>query len=329
VLEGAIEHVHSLDPVAYIRHLGLHPEDSYGFIPTKLDEGSEFLYLYRDRPEYEAARSVPAVPRVPTLLPEVPGGMFEGLVEQAQRLQEMYGGGAQQPLGAPGDPMPPMPDVHKLAEAAKLRASGAIDDAEYARLRAEAGAPDPGTTAPPASEPTTTGSGPAIVAHRLYPGMRMRSSTKQLDEFLPAYRETLRLSPEDVYGVVPWQSRTSSGDNTSSTEWDDYWIVYRDRPAYAAARDTYARAMDEGGRWPQPLIAPGVGEASGPVTAGGEVEVEKHGWPRAMLVIRQTGGQLADSLKERIASRGYGPEDSFGFCPGFNHRSIYFGWRRR
>jgi hypothetical protein len=224
--------------------------------------------------------------------------------------------------------MPAMPDVDKLVEAAKLRSSGAIDDAECARLRAEAGAPDPGAVPPAAAKPGPTGKGPDIVAHRLYPGIHMRSSAQQLDEFLPVYRERLDLRPEDVYGVVPWQTRTS-GNDTSSTEWDDYWIVYRDRPAYAAARDAYAGEMDEGGRWPPPLIAPGVGEGSEPVAAGGDVEVEKHGWPRAMLVIRQTGGQLADSISERIASRGFGPEDSFGFCPGFNHRSIYFGWRRR
>ena len=72
-----------------------------------------------------------------------------------------------------------------------------------------------------------------------------------------------------------------------------------------------------------------MGEASEPGSAGGEVTVENDLWPRAMLVIKQTGGQLADSLKEKIASRGYGPEDSFGFCPSFTHRSIYFGWRGR
>jgi hypothetical protein len=328
VLDGAIEHIHTLDPVAYIRHLGLRPEDSYGFIPTKLSEGSELLYLYRDRPEYERARSKPATPRVETQLPAVPGGRLGEIVEQAQELQRLYGGGQPQSLGAPGDPMPPMPDVEKLVEAAKLCSSGEIDDAEYARLRAAAGAPDPGAAPAVQAEPADTG-GPGIVAHRIYPGIRVRSSTKQLDEFLPSYCEALGLSPEDVYGVFPWQSRTSSGGahGSGSTEWDDYWILYCERATYAAARERYASAMDAEGRWPPPVIAPGVGEASASTGSGGEVKVENDLWPRAMLVIKQTGGQLADSLKERIASRGYGPEDSFGFCPSLTHRSIYFGWR--
>jgi hypothetical protein len=322
-----IEDVRSLDPVSYIRTLGLRPEDSYGFIPTKLDEGSEFLYLYRDRPEYEHARSTGSfVPRVAMQIPATSGGMLGGIVEQAQELQRMYGGGQAGSIGAPGDPMPATPDVEKLVEAAKMRSSGAIDDTEYARLRAEAGVPDPG--APPSEPPAPTdGDGPAIVAHRMYPDLRARSSTQQLDRFLPSYCEALGLRPEDVYGVFPWQTRTSSGDGDSSTEWDDYWIVYRDRPEYAAARDAYAREMDEKGRWPEPVTAPGVGEASEAAAAGGEVQVENDLWPRALLVVKQTGGQLADSLKEKIAARGYEPEDSFGFCPSFTQRSIYFGWR--
>ncbi len=331
MLDRVTEDVQTLDPVAYIRHVGLLPEDSYGFIPTKLGEGSELLYLYRDRPEYERARSKPTMPHVEMQLPTVPGGRLGEIVEQAQEMQRMYGAGQPQSLGAPGDPMPSMPDVEKLVEAAKLRSTGAIDDAEYARLRADAGAPDPGAAPAGRAEPADPASGPAIVAHRMYPGIRARSSTKQLDEFLPSYCEALELRPEDVYGVFPWQSRTSTGGEhgAGSTEWDDFWIVYRDRPAYAAARETYGSTMDEEGRWPPPVIAPGVGEASEPGSAGGEVTVENDLWPRAMLVIKQTGGQLADSLKEKIASRGYGPEDSFGFCPSFTHRSIYFGWRGR
>lgn len=330
MLDGVIEDVQTLDPISYIRHLGLQPEDSLGFIPTRLDEGSELLYLYRDRPEYQRARSTPAIPRVEMQIAAGPGGRLGELVEQAQRLQEAYGGGQPQPKGAPGDPMPAMPDPEKLVEAAKLRASGAIDDAEYARLRAEAGVPDPGAAPPRPTEPATADTGPAIVAHRLYPWIRRRSSSEQLDGFLPRYRETLGLEPEDVYGVFPWESRTSSGgDGGGSTEWDDYWIVYRDRPGYAAARESYAQAMDDEGRWPQPVIAPGVGEAREPGSASGGVEVERERWPRAMVLIKQTGGQLADSLRGMIAARGYGPEDSFGFCPNFSHRGIYLAWRGR
>jgi hypothetical protein len=49
-----IDDIRGLDPVAYIRAVGLRPEDSYGFIPVEM--GGEFLFLYRDRPEYEEAR---------------------------------------------------------------------------------------------------------------------------------------------------------------------------------------------------------------------------------------------------------------------------------
>jgi hypothetical protein len=329
-VEGVYAEVAELDPVAYIRRIGLCPEDSYGFIPVTLEEGSPMLFLYRDRPEYQSARATPAGPRVAMQAPEEPGGgMFGGLIEQAQELQRMYGGAAYQPPGAPGDPMPAMPDTDKLIEAAKLRASGAIDDAQYARLRAEAGVPDAGASAPPASQPEDPGNGPPIVAHRMYPGVRSRSSTSQLDHFLPRYCATVGLRAEDAYGVFPWGSRTSSsgGDDAVDTEWDDYWVVYRDRPEYAAGRAAYAAEMDDKGRWPAPVTAPGVGEPSGAASGGGEIEVDRERWPRALLVIKQTGGQLADSLEAMIAARAYGPEDSFGFCPNFEQSTVYFGRR--
>src|SRR4051812_16405593 len=327
-MDGGHAEVAEPDPVAYTRRIGLRPEDSYGFIPVKLEQGSPILYLYRDRSEYETRRATPAGPPGPMQGPQEPGGgMFTGPIEQGQDLQRTYGGTAYQPPGAPGDPMPAMPDTDKLIEAAKLRASGAIDDAEYARLRAEAGVPDPGATAPP--PPEDPGEGPPIVAHRMYPGVRSRSSTSQLDRFLPRYCATVGLRPEDTYGVFPWGSRTSSsaGDAVGGTEWDDYWVVYRDRPSYAAGREAYAGEMDDKGHWPPPLTAPGVSEASEGASAGGEVEVDRERWPRALLVIRQTGGQLADSLEEAIAARSYGPEASFGFCPSFEQSSIYFGRR--
>jgi hypothetical protein len=34
-----------MDPVSYIRSVGLQPEDSYGFVPTKLDESASLLFL--------------------------------------------------------------------------------------------------------------------------------------------------------------------------------------------------------------------------------------------------------------------------------------------
>jgi hypothetical protein len=322
-----IDDIRSLDPVAYIRRLGLHPEDSYGFVPMKLNEGSSLLYLYRDRPEYEAKR--PGLPpptelsqfgpievsgpqHVEMEVPSSAGGDLGEIIAQAQELQRAYGGGQTGPTPAPGDPVPSV-DPERLARLAKLRSSGAIDDAEYERLRAEEGLPDP-SAAPP--EPTTAG-GADIVAHRIYPGIRMRSSTRQLNHFLPKYLETVGVRPADVYGVFPWSTRTSSGgeDGGDSTEWDDYWIVYRDRPEYAAARDAYAREADKKGRWPDPVIAPGIGDAPAAPDGGGKLKIEKDRWPRKALVVRQTGTDLADSLREKLSKRGYEPEDSLRLLP--------------
>jgi hypothetical protein len=46
-------------------------------------------------------------------------------------------------------------------------------------------------------------------------------------------------------------------------------------------------------------------------------------------VVKETGPELAENIKEKISKFGYEPEDSYGFCPNFPHRSIYFGWRKR
>jgi hypothetical protein len=341
--ETVTDDYRTLHPVAYIRQLGLQPEDSYGFAPMKLEEGSALLYLYRDRPEYEQARpklaprreaqrfgpiEIDSPEEVEYQAPSAPGGKLGDIIAEAQKLQEMYGGGQQAPLPAIGDPVPSV-DPERLTRLAKLRSTGAIDDAEYARLRAEEGAPDDIAAQAGPPEPATDGGGAAIVAQRIYPGIRRRSSTRQLDHFLPIYRDTVGLRPEDVYGVFPWQTRMSSAgaDNTSSTEWDDFWIVYRDRPEYAAGREVYATGADEKGRWPEPVIAPGVGDApaAGPQ---GKLEVEKDRWPRKALVLKQTDTELADSLREKISKWGFRPEDSYGFCPNFPHSSIYFAWRK-
>ena len=271
-----IDDVRTLDPVSYIRQLRLRPEDSYGFLPMRLGEGSSVLYLYRDRPEYEQARpklEPPVEARrfgpieikpTQTVEMEAPaegaGDMFGDIIAEAQKLQQTYGGVGSAPPGAPGDP-PPAPDPERLARIAKLRESGAIDDAEDAKLRAEAGVLDPAADASGPTETATAEGGAAIVAHRIYPGMRMRSSARQLNRFLPRYRDTVGVHPEDVYGIFPWGTRASHTSDSTSTEWDDYWIVYRDRPEYAAGRDAYAAEMDKKGRWPQPVIAPGTGEA--------------------------------------------------------------------
>ena len=151
----------------------------------------------------------------------------------------------------------------------------------------------------------------------------------QLDHFLPRYCEAVALRSEDVYGVFPWYARTSSSgaDGGSSTAWDDFWIVYRDRPDYEAGRDSWAKQMDKKGRWPDPVIAPGVGEAEGSSSGAGKVKVEKSGWPRKALVMKQKYDDLSKSVLGKIEKWGYEPKDSYGFCPNFQHRSIYFGWR--
>src|SRR5262245_8848210 len=180
-----------MDPVAYIRALGLQPEDSYGFVPTRLEEGATMLYLYRDRPEYEQRRPKlsPAVEatrlgpvrieptqRVEMQAPEpAPGaGGLGDIIAQAQELQAMYGGGGsapgggQAPIGSPGDVVS-TPDPERLVRLAKLLESGAITPEEYQRMVAAESTP----TSAPAGEATGAPSGGApIVAHRVYPGIR-------------------------------------------------------------------------------------------------------------------------------------------------------------
>jgi hypothetical protein len=155
----------------------------------------------------------------------------------------------------------------------------------------------------------------------------MRSSTRQLDHFMPRYREQLGLCSEDVYGVYPRSTRTSSTGESSSTEWDDFWIVYRDRPEYEQGRAAWAKDMNKKGNWPQPEIYPGVAEPGTAAFDGAKVKVEKDGWPREKVVMRKKGSDLADELREKIGKWGYEPEDSLGFCPNFPNRSIYFAWR--
>jgi hypothetical protein len=331
----------TLDPVAYIRQLGLQPEDSYGFLPMKLDDGSSLLYLYRDRPEYEERRPKLAPPVEATgfgpvqveppqqIEMEAPasGGLgdLSGIIEEAQKLQQAWGGSPAAPLGSPGDAVS-TPDPAKLERLAKLRESGAISAEEYQKLVGEQGT----VTASPAGEATGAPSGGAeIVAQRLYPGIRRRSSTRQLNRFLPIYVETVGLRPEDTYGVFPFGTRTSAGtEGGDNTEWDDYWVVYRDRPEYGPGREAYAAEMDDKGRWPAPVVAPGVGEAPAQSAGQGKLKIEREGWPRKALVVKQSGSELADSLREKISKWGYEPEDSYGFCPNFPHRGIYFGWRK-
>jgi hypothetical protein len=147
---------------------------------------------------------------------------------------------------------PDEPESTRIERIEKLREIGAIDESEYEHLITAAKGGDAGPT-PGGAEATPVPEGaPSIVAHRLYPGLRARSSTRQLDHFIPRYREQLGLCPEDVYGVYPRSTRTSSTDAGSFTEWNDFWIVYRDRPEYEPGRATWAADMNKKGNWPEP-----------------------------------------------------------------------------
>jgi hypothetical protein len=333
----------TMDPVSYIRSVGLQPEDSYGFVPTKLDEGASALFLYRERPEYEQARPKLAVPVEATRLGPIRieptqhvemeysgddlGGALDQVIAQAEQMQNAWGGAAPAPQGAPGD-IVSGPDPARLERLAKLRESGAISDEEYTKLVSE----ESTATITPVGEQTGAPSGGApIVAHRLYPSIRMRSSLRQLNHFLPEYLEIVGLRPEDTYGVFPRGTRSTPGGEAGvgGIEWDDYWIVYRDRPEYEAARDAYAAQADKKGRWPDAVISPGVGEAPPAAADGGKLKVEKEGWPRKALVMKETGPELAEDIKEKVAKFGYEPEDSYGFCANFEGNRIYFGWRKR
>src|SRR5918994_1517971 len=169
----------SLDPVSYALAIGLRPEDSYGCLPVDLDETSPLLYLYRESPEYESARSslsglaegaqlAPARAR-PTQAAEFDisqGGGLGEMLEQMERLTR---------TAIPEASPVPAPDPERLGRIAKLRSSGAINDDEYQRLLAEAGV-GAGTAA--AGAPAAQPDGPPIASQRLYPKMRMRSSTR-------------------------------------------------------------------------------------------------------------------------------------------------------
>jgi len=337
VAADAVEDMRSVDPVAYIRAVGLRPEDSYGFLPLDLHDTCPYLFLYRERPEYEERRielpgpefvqgfgpvEVMPAAKVDTELP--PGGFGEGLADVIAQAQQMQQAWADQGIaGGPDEP-----ESARIERIEKLKEMGAIDQREYDHLVSEAKGGDAGPTPGGAEAAPAAEDAPSIVAHRVYPGLRARSSTRQLDHFAPRYREQLGLCPEDVYGVYPRSTRTSSTDDSSTTEWDDFWIVYRDRPSYEQGRAAWAKDMNKKGNWPEAEIYPGVAEPGAAAFDGAKVKVEKDGWPREKMVMRKKGSDLADDLREKIGKWGYEPEDSLGFCPNFPNRSIYFAWRK-
>ncbi len=347
-----IDDVRSFDPIAYVQAIGLQPEDCYGFLPTEHEDVTPYLFLYRDRSEYERARAAlpfaqpdrglgpipidPAQQVEVDLERDLPGGADGSLgrkIAAAQRMPEAYGGGLSAAGAAPSAPEP-----EELVRLAKLVASGEIDHPEYMRRVAEATSPpDPVAAAPqdpaPAAPDGTGDDAGGIVAQRLYPEMGMRSSRRQVNHFLPRYGEMLGLRSEDVYGLLPRTTHYTSVDPDSiasdTKEWDDFWIVYRDRAEYERGRQAWAEEMSKDGKWPGAVRVAGVGEAPPIPHDGAALKIEKDRWPRRKLVVREQGSDLADSLREKIAKWGYEPEDSLGLCPDFDNGSIYFAWRGR
>jgi hypothetical protein len=336
----------AVDPIAYIRATGLRPEDSYGFLPVELGDASDFFFLYRDRPEYEEGRvKLPSAGAVsPFGDPFGVGDPFGGgssrtaeytqpvgpmndkisdVIAQAQQMQQQWAG--QGIAGGPDES-----EASRIERIDKLKEMGAINEQEHkemvSQVKGGSAGPEPGTA--PAAKAATDA--PQIVLHRVYPGLRMRSSTRQLNHFMPDYRDALGLCSEDVYGVFPRETRTSPGgeQGASTIEWDDFWIVYRDRDEYAQGRETWAKEMNKKGDWPEAEVFPGVAEPGKASFDKAKVTVEKDRWPRAKMVMKKQGSDLGDALREKIGKWGYEPEDSLGFCPDFDNSGIYFAWRK-
>lgn len=338
----AIEDMRSVDPVAYIRAVGLRPEDSFGFLPIDLHDTTSHFFLYRDSPEYEQRRvALPGAESVKNygMFEVYPAGNASGSQDMSKLPESMQGGlgdliasatEAQQQWadqGVAGGPNESADD--RIARIDKLKEMGAIDQAEYDHLVSEAKGGDAGPTPGGADAAPAEKDAAPIVVQRLYPGLRMRSSTRQLDNFLPKYAGALGLCADDVYGVYPRSTRISSTESSDSTEWDDFWIVYRDRPEYEAGRQAWAKEMNKKGKWPEAEVYPGVASPGGSVYDKPKIKVEKDRWPRAKMVMKKQGSDLGDALREKIGKWGYEPEDSYGFCPDFDGGAIYFAYRKR
>lgn len=309
---GVVHDERAVDPIAYIRAVGLRPEDSYGFLPLDVNDSSSYLFLYRDRPEYAQARAgLPAAESIKS----VNLGMIEFDVgtPRTDFLMPWGGGG-----GSSADE-----SADRIARLQKLHDTGLLTDEEYEQVAGRVHAP--------------------LVVHRLYPKLYKRSGAEQLDFFLPRYRAALGLCPEDVYGVFPRTTTTSSGNQGDSnfTVWDDYWIAYRDRPEYAAGRAAWAAEMNEAHgfferlgssltheTWPEAQVLAGVAGSGQAGFDGSKSKVRREGWPHK-LVTRKKGAELGEALCEKVGDLGYAPEDSLGFSPDFASNSIFFAWRSR
>ena len=102
------------------------------------------------------------------------------------------------------------------------------------------------------------------------------------------------------------------------TEWDDFWIIYRDREEYAQGREAWAKEMNKKGKWPQAEALPGVAERN--AYDKPKIEVEKDRWPREKVVMRQKGSDLGDALREKIGKWGYEPEGLLRLLPRLRQR---------
>jgi len=263
------------------------------------------------------------------------GGKTGDLIAQALEMQKAYGAPAH------GSPEASAAQVDSVE---KLRAAGVIDDETYQQMLYGAQGGHAGPAPGGVQAAAAAHNAPPIVVHRLYPRLYKRSFGDQLDFFMPRYRDVLGLCSEDVYGVFPRHTQAVSRGESRNTinVWDDYWLIYRDRPEYAQGREAWANEMNEPGgwtekmfssmmkgSWPDAEIVPGITEPSTTAFDGNAVQVQKDGWPREMLVVREKGSELGDALREKVARWGYEPEDSLGFCPDPNANSIYFAWRTR
>ena len=163
-----------------------------------------------------------------------------------------------------------------------------------------------------------------IASHRIYPGLRTRSSGKQLNHFLPRYAMNVGIHAEDVFGVFPRGIHHSGG--SSAREWQSMWLVYRDRPEYAHGRERWAAEMAKRGDWPEAELSHASDAPPRPASDPASVEVRRVGWPKRKLFARETGENLGPRLIEEIEKLGYGPEHALGLCPDYGQRKLYFAW---
>ena len=134
----------------------------------------------------------------------------------------MYGRRRLQRPGRPGIRCRLCPTPTSSSRRRSSAPPGRSTTSEYARLRAEAGMPDP-RRHPAGAQEEDPGKGPPIVAHRMYPGVRSRSSTIQLDHFLPRYCKAVGLRSEDSTESFLGLAHELVRRRRGSTEWDDFW----------------------------------------------------------------------------------------------------------